>query len=84
MILLHQTIEVVDEALTGVFGIFEVAPHVTRFYRADFLTHAAENATELVDLVDDGVAVTLIVFPANEPTYSRTCAGRMLSILLAA
>ena len=59
MILLHQTIEIVDEAITGVLGVLEVLSHVDGLDGTHFLAHAAEDAAELVDLVYDGVPVAL-------------------------
>ena len=67
MILLHQTFQIVDETVTGVLSVLKMSSHVNCLYRAHFLTHAAENATELVYLVDDWITVSLIVLAADKP-----------------
>ena len=66
MILLHEAVQVVHEPLPGVFSVLEVNPEVDRFYRADLLAHPAEDAPELVDLVDNGIPVPLVVFSPHE------------------
>ena len=71
MILFHEAIEVIDEALPSVFGILEVDADVDRFDRADLLTHSAEDAPELVDLVHDGIAVPLVIFPTDKADAIR-------------
>src|SRR5436309_2170475 len=56
-----QPLEVVHEAVAAVLGVLEVHPDVDRLLRADLLTVAAEDAAELVDLIDERVAVSFLV-----------------------
>src|SRR5206468_4303366 len=57
MRLCRQALEIVDEAVAGILGVLVVHPDVDRFLRAHFLAVAAEDATELVDLVNQRIAV---------------------------
>jgi len=66
MFLFHEPVQVVDEPVPSVLGVFEVNPDVNGLYRADLLTHPAEDAAELVDLVHDGISVTLVVFSPDK------------------
>src|SRR2546422_3441725 len=61
-----QALEIVDEAIARELRVLEVHAHVDRLLGADFLAVPAEYATELVDLVDQGVAVALLVLPRHE------------------
>ncbi len=63
MVLLHEPVQVVDEALPRVLGVLEVDAHVNGLHGTDLLAHPAENAPELVDLVDHGITVALVVLP---------------------
>ena len=72
MVLFHEPVQIVDETIPGVFSVLEVHAHVNGFHRANFLTHSAEDAPELVDLVDDGISIALIVFS----TYKADTIGR--------
>ena len=75
MVLFHESIQVVDESVSSVLCILEMLAHMNRFNGAHFLTHAAKNTAELVDLVDDRVAVSLIVFTSNEADAVRWAFG---------
>ncbi len=66
MVLLHETIQIVNESVPGVLRVLEVDPDVNGLHRAYLLAHPAEDATELVDLVHDGVPIPLVVFPADK------------------
>ena len=66
MVLLHEAVQVVNEPIPGVFRVLEVNPEVDGFYRADLLAHPTEDAPELVDLVDNGIPVPLVVFSPHE------------------
>src|ERR1700687_1462857 len=59
--LIHQTLQVVDEAFPAILGILVMASDVDRLFRTNFLAKAAEDATKLVDLEDERVAVALLV-----------------------
>ena len=56
-----EPLQVVHEAAPAVLGVLEVHAHVDRLLGADLLAVAAEDAAELVDLVDQRVAVALLV-----------------------
>src|SRR5688572_20304649 len=66
MRLCGEALEVVHEPRAAVFGVLVVATDVNRLFRAHLLTIAAEDASELVDLVDEGVAIPFLVFTGNE------------------
>ena len=66
MILLHKPIQIVDKTVPSVLSILKVSSDVDRLHWTDFLTHSAENATELVYFVYDRITVSLIVFAANK------------------
>jgi len=63
MVLLHEAVQAVHEPLPGILGILEVDTHMNGFHGADLLAHPAEDAPELVDLVDDGIPIPLVVPP---------------------
>src|SRR5687767_8501997 len=67
VVLGHQPVQVVDEALARILGILVVLAHVDRLDRTHLLAHAAEDAAELVDLVNDRIAVALIVLAGHQP-----------------
>src|SRR5262249_44833698 len=71
VILSHQAIEVVHEALARVLRVLIVLPDVNRFYGADLLAHPAEDAAELIDFVNHRITVPLIVFARHEPDAVR-------------
>src|SRR5687767_2537457 len=71
VVMLHHPVEIVDAPLAGVLSVLEVPPHVDRLDRADLLTHPAEDAAELVDLVDERVAVALVVLAAHQSDAVR-------------
>src|SRR5581483_4734595 len=56
-----QALEVVHEPVARVLGVLVVNAHVDRLLGADFLAIPAEDAAELVDLVDQRAAVALLV-----------------------
>src|SRR3954463_11643313 len=66
MRLRHQPLQIVDESLAAVLGIFEVTSDVNRFLGADFLTVAAEDAAEFVDLEEQRIAIAVLVFTRHE------------------
>lgn len=66
MVLLHKAVKIVNEPVPGVLSVLEVNPYVYSLYRAYLLAHPAENAPELVDLVDSGVPVPLVVFSPDQ------------------
>src|SRR6266581_3266833 len=61
-----QPLQVVHEAVARVLGVFVVHADVDRLFGADFLAVAAEDAAELVDLVDQRVAVPVLVLPRDQ------------------
>src|SRR5690348_7785078 len=61
-----QPLEIVDESVARILGILVVHAHVDRFLRAHLLAVAAEYAAELVDLVDQRIAVPVLVFAGHE------------------
>src|SRR6266550_62853 len=61
-----QPLEIVHEAIARVLGVLVVHAHVDRFLGADLLAVAAEDAAELVDLVDERVAIALLVLPRHQ------------------
>src|SRR6266550_1383532 len=66
MRLRHQPLEIVHEPFAAVFRVFVMPPDVNRFLRTHFLTVAAEDAPELVDLEQQGIAIALLVFARYE------------------
>ena len=66
MVLLHEAVQIVNEPVPGVLRVLEVYPDVNGLDGAHLLAHPAEDAPELVDLVNDGVPVPLVVFPPHE------------------
>src|ERR1700730_15613149 len=62
----HQSLQVVDEPVAAVLGVLVVPAEVNGLLGAYFLTRAAENASKLVDLEDQRVAVALLVLPGHE------------------
>src|SRR5690606_394996 len=61
-----ESFVVIDEPVPGVLGVLEVHPDMDRLLRADLLAVAAEDAAELVDLVDQREPVPLLVLPGDE------------------
>src|SRR6266567_2345495 len=61
-----QPLQIVDEAVARVLGVLVVHADVDRFFGADFLAVTAEDAAELVDLVDQRVTVALLVLPRHQ------------------
>src|SRR5688500_5421793 len=76
MILRHQPVQVVNEAVARELRVFEVAAEMDRFDRAYFLAHTAVYAAELVDLINDRIAVALIVLTRHQPDAVRRTHGR--------
>src|SRR3970040_1763668 len=61
-----EPFQVVDESIPAVLGVLVVNPDVDRFLGADFLAVAAEDAPKLIDLVDQRVAIAVLVFPWDQ------------------
>src|SRR5947209_9411986 len=61
-----QALEIVHEPVAGVLRVLVVHAHVDRLLGTDLLAVAAEHAAELVDLVDQRIAVALLVLPGHE------------------
>src|SRR5687767_10740008 len=81
MRLRHQSLEIVNEPFAAVLRVLVVPADVDRFLRADFLTVAAEDAAELVDLEYERIAVSLLVLAGYQldavgRTHRRTQAAR--------
>src|SRR5438105_2105060 len=57
-----EALQIVDEAVARVLGVLVMHADVDGFLRTHFLAVAAEHAPELVDLVDQRIAVALFVF----------------------
>src|SRR3954469_24193606 len=66
MRLRHQSLQIVHESFAAVLGVFEVTSDVNRFLRADFLTVAAEDAAEFVDLEEQRIAIAVLVLTGHE------------------
>jgi hypothetical protein len=65
VILLHQTIEVINEPAPSILGILKMLTYVDRLDRANLLAHPTENAPEFIDLVHDRITVALIVLTTH-------------------
>src|SRR5687767_11582324 len=61
-----EPLQIVDEPVARVLRVLVVHADVNRLFRAHFLAVAAEDAAELVDLVNQGIAVSLLVFAGDE------------------
>src|SRR3989449_5871437 len=61
-----QALEIVHEPVAGVLRVLVVHADVDRLLGADLLAVAAEHAAELVDLVNQRVAVALFVLAGDE------------------
>src|SRR5437762_4918340 len=77
MRLIHKPLQIVDESLATVLGVLVVPPDVNGLLGADFLTVAAKDATELVDLEHQRIAIPFLVLARHEldavgRTYGRT------------
>ena len=66
MVLLHEAVQIVNEPLPSVFSVLKVDTYVNGLHGTDLLAHPAEDAPELVDLVDDGVPIPLVVLPTHQ------------------
>src|SRR5688572_12763007 len=66
MRLRREALEIVDEAVARVLRILIVHADVNRFLGAHFLAIAAEDAAELVDLVNQRIAMALFVLARDE------------------
>jgi hypothetical protein len=71
VILLHKSIQVVDKLIPSVLRIFEVNTNVDSLYWANFLAHSTENASKLVDLIDDGISVPHIILSPDKTDAIR-------------
>src|SRR5690606_41830206 len=60
-----------NEQLPREFCVRVFLTDVDRLDRPDLVAHAAEDAAEVVDLVDDRVPVPLVVLPGHEPDAVR-------------
>src|SRR5882672_3276851 len=81
MRLIHQPLQVIDEALAAVLRILVVASHVDRLFGANLLTVATEDAAELIDLEHEQIPIPFLVLSRNEldtvrGTHCRTEAAR--------
>ena len=61
-----EPLEIVDETVPAVFGVLVVDPDVNRLLGADFLAVAAEDAAELVNLLDQRIPVALGILTGNQ------------------
>src|SRR5256885_3398453 len=61
-----QPLQIVHEAVARVLRVLVMHPHVDRLLGAHFLAVAAEYAAELVDLVDQRIAVAVLVLSGHE------------------
>src|SRR5438132_8974482 len=61
-----QALELVDEPVARVLGILVMHADVDGLLGADLLAVATEHAAEFVDLVDQGVAVALLVLARHQ------------------
>src|SRR5690348_9419493 len=66
MRLRDEPLEIVDKSLAAVLRVLVMPADVNCFLGADFLTVAAEDATELVDLEYERIAVALFVLARDE------------------
>src|ERR1044071_5026341 len=66
MRLRHQSLEVVHEPFPAVLGVLVVPANVNRFFGTHLLTVAAEDASELVDLEQQRIAIAILVLARNE------------------
>src|SRR5437899_5865203 len=66
MRLRRQPLEIIDEPVARVFRVLVVHADVNRLFGAHFLAVAAEDAAELVDLVDQRIAVSRFVLARYE------------------
>ncbi len=66
MVLLHEPVKVVHEPVSGIFGVLVMDPNMDGLDGTHLLAHSAEDAPELIDLVNDGVPVTLVILPAYQ------------------
>ena len=66
MVLLHEAVQIVHEPVPGIFSVLEMDPNVDGLDGAYLLAHAAEDAPELVDFVNDGVAIPLVVLSTHQ------------------
>src|SRR5688572_15052520 len=71
----HQSLEVVHEPLAAVLRVLVMPAEMDRFFRADLLAVAAEDAAELVDLEHERVAVPLLVLARHELDAIRRTDG---------
>src|SRR5256886_9102287 len=61
-----QALQVVDEPVAGELGVLVVHADVDRLFGTALLAVTAEHAAELVDLVNQRVAVALFVLAGDE------------------
>src|ERR1043165_5332660 len=61
-----QPLEVIDEAVAAVLRVLVVHADVDRFFGADFLAVAAEDAAEFVDLIDQRIAIAGFVLARDQ------------------
>ena len=66
MFLATETLQIIHKSIALVLGVFEMNADVNCFLRADFLTIAAEDATEFVNLVNEGYSITLFILTWDE------------------
>src|SRR5205823_7120075 len=63
---LHDALPILHEPVPRVLRVLVVHAHVDRLLGAYLLAVAAKHAAELVDLVDQRIAVALLVFARHE------------------
>ena len=71
MVLLHESIQIVDKLISSVFSIFKVNTDVDRLYGANFLAHSTKNASKLVYLIDDGISVPHVILSPDKTDAIR-------------
>src|SRR2546423_13314169 len=66
MRLIHQSLQIVNEALPAVLRVLVVPSDVNCFFRTYFLTVAAEDATELIDLEHERISIPFLVLAGHQ------------------
>src|SRR5689334_6744877 len=86
MRLIHQALQIVNEPFAAVLRVLVMPSEVDRLLGTNFLAVPAENATELVDLEHEWVAVPFLVLAGHQldavgGTHRRTkSAGNTTSL----
>ena len=66
MVLLHEPVEIIHEPVSGILRVLEMNPYVNGLHRTHFLAHSAEDAPEFIDLINNGIAVPLVVLSPHQ------------------